>query len=101
TKSMAERLNGASPLHVVEAEEGARLAVGTVLIAPGGYHLTINTRREVHLNEEPPECGVRPSVNVTLESVTKVFGQHTVSAILTGMGNDGTRGAGLVRAAGG
>jgi two-component system chemotaxis response regulator CheB len=101
TKSMAERLNSASPLHVVEAEEGSRLEVGAVLVAPGGYHLTIDAHRQVHLNEDPPECGVRPSVNVTLESAAKVFGRDVVAAILTGMGNDGTRGAGLVRKAGG
>lgn len=101
TKSMAERLDGMSPLHIVEAEEGARLEVGKVLIAPGGWHLTIDSARVVHLNEDPPECGVRPSVNVTLEAVTKVFGGQVVTAILTGMGVDGTRGAALVRAAGG
>jgi two-component system, chemotaxis family, protein-glutamate methylesterase/glutaminase len=101
TKSMAERLNGASPLKVVEAEEGSRLQVGTVLVAPGGLHMTIDTHREVHFNQDPPECGVRPSVNITLASAVKVFGENVVSAILTGMGNDGTRGAGLVHAAGG
>lgn len=101
TRSMAERLNSASPLRVVEAEAGARLEAGTVLIAPGGQHLTIDAQRVVVLNGDPPECGVRPSVNVTLESAVKVFGEHVVGAILTGMGNDGTRGAALVRAAGG
>jgi two-component system, chemotaxis family, protein-glutamate methylesterase/glutaminase len=101
TKSMADRLNGASPLRVLEAEEGSRLQVGTVLIAPGGMHMTIDTHRVVHLNEDPPECGVRPSVNVTMESAARVFGPNVVSAVLTGMGNDGTRGAGLIRDAGG
>lgn len=101
TKSMAERLDTISPLHVVEAEEGSRLAAGTVLIAPGGTHLTFDLAQSVHLNMDPPECGVRPSVNVTLEAAAKVFGGRVISAILTGMGVDGTRGAGLVRAANG
>lgn len=101
TRSMAERLDGMSPLHIVEAEEGSRLEAGTVLIAPGGSHLTFDSARVVHLNEDPPECGVRPSVNVTLEAAAKVFGGQVVTAILTGMGVDGTRGAALVRAAGG
>jgi two-component system chemotaxis response regulator CheB len=40
TRSFAERLNKLSPLVVSEAAAGDRLAPGTVLIAPGGYHLT-------------------------------------------------------------
>lgn len=101
TRSMAERLDLISPLRVVEAAEGDRLEAGKVLIAPGGTHLTIDSAHTVHLNEEPPECGVRPSINVTLESAVKVFGGQVVTAILTGMGVDGTRGAGLARDAGG
>ena len=101
TKSMAERLDVISPLRVVEAAEGDRLEAGKVMIAPGGSHLTIDGGHVVHLNEEPPECGVRPSINVTLESAVKVFGAQVVTAILTGMGIDGTRGAALARAAGG
>ncbi len=101
TKSMADRLDAISPLHVVEAEDGNRLEAGTVLVAPGGSHLTIDAGHVVHLNQDPPECGVRPSINVTLESAVRVFGGQVVTAILTGMGIDGTRGAGLARAAGG
>ncbi|MSP22746.1 MAG: chemotaxis protein CheB [Dehalococcoidia bacterium] len=63
--------------------------------------MTVDTHRVLHLNEDPAECGVRPSVNVTLESAVKVFGANVVCAVLTGMGSDGTRGAGLVHAAGG
>ncbi len=101
TKSMADRLDSISPLHVVEAEEGSRLAVGTALIAPGGWHMTFDQAHNVHLNQDAPECGVRPSVNVTLESAVKVFAGQVVTAVLTGMGVDGMRGAGLVHAAGG
>ena len=41
TKSMAERLDGLSQLHVKEAEEGDRLEPGMVLIAPGGQHMVV------------------------------------------------------------
>ena len=44
---------------------------------------------------------MRPSANVAMESVAQVYGAAAIGVILTGMGRDGTRGAGLIRAAGG
>jgi two-component system chemotaxis response regulator CheB len=53
------------------------------------------------LNEEPPENSCRPSVDVMLRSIVSVYGEHVLSLILTGMGQDGLRGSELVRARGG
>ena len=84
-----------------EARLGARLEAGVALMAPGGFHLTVDARGVCSLNEGEVECGVRPSVNVTLESVARTRGRRAVVAILTGMGHDGLRGAQLVHEAGG
>jgi two-component system chemotaxis response regulator CheB len=101
TGPLAERLNEVGPLPVEEAQPGSKLVRGQVLVAPGGQHMTVAGSGEVRLNDGAKECGVRPSANVTMESVVQVYGAATVGVILTGMGRDGTRGAGLIRAAGG
>jgi two-component system chemotaxis response regulator CheB len=36
-----------------------------------------------------------------MESAAAVYGASTLGVVLTGMGSDGTRGAGLIKAAGG
>ena len=101
THSLAERLNSLSPLHVSEARAGDRLEDGYVLVAPGGYHLRFDAHGVAHLDDGPTECGVRPSINVTMESIARARGFSTVAVVLTGMGSDGTRGAELISAAGG
>ena len=101
TRSLAERLDAQCPVAVQEARPGSRLEPGLVLIAPGGFHTLVGADGVCSLNEAEPECGVRPAVNVTLEAVAAVRGKRTVVAVLTGMGIDGTRGAQLIREAGG
>jgi len=101
TKSLAERLDEESDVKVEEAERGSRLAPGKVLLAPGGFHMTVDSSGVIDLNEGPTECGVRPAANVTIESVVDVYGRHVLGVVLTGMGSDGTRGAGLIKDAGG
>ena len=101
TRSLAQRLDELSPLSVQEAAPGSRMEVGKALIAPGGFHLTLDGDGVVALNEDKPECGVRPSINVTAESLARAFGEDVVEVVLTGMGNDGTRGAALIKEAGG
>lgn len=100
TRSLAARLDELSPLPVKEARDGDALRPGRVLLAPGDRHLVI-ANGFVQLTGDPPECGVRPSVNVTLASAARRYGAGTLGVILTGMGSDGTRGAGVVKAVGG
>jgi two-component system, chemotaxis family, protein-glutamate methylesterase/glutaminase len=101
TKPLADRLDSKSLIVVKEAESGDRLEKGKAYLAPGGYHMVINKDMVVRLVKSPPVCNVRPSVNVTMESVARVFGAGTTGVVLTGMGNDGTDGSAIIREVGG
>ncbi len=101
TRSLAERLDSLSPLKVKEAEPGDRLEVGKILVAPGGFHLTLDESGAVALNQNPPVHGVRPAIDVALSSVVKHYSSAVIGVILTGMGSDGTNGCALVHQAGG
>ena len=97
TESLARRLDGMSQISVREAVAGDRLTDGVALVAAGGHHLQIDASGQVHLTNEPPVHGVRPSVDVTLASIAAVYGSRTVAVILTGMGKDGARGMKTIR----
>ncbi len=101
TRTLAERLNTQSALVVKEAQEGDCLEIGKALLAPGGYHMIFSEKGSVTLNQNPTVHGVRPAVDVTLVSLVQRFGRDVTTAILTGMGNDGTNGATLLHSIGG
>lgn len=95
TRSYADRLDSILPLHVVEAEDGALVTPGTVLVAPGGYHLIlrrVGSRSSVHLRSGPPVHHQRPAVDVFFRSVARSVGADAVGVLLTGMGSDGAKG---------
>lgn len=103
TASLAQRLDGLSPLTVVEATEGLTLRPGLVVIAPGGRHLSL-ARREgnlvCRLSDGPPLRSVRPSADILFLSAADVVGPSVLGLILTGMGRDGTDGATALKAKG-
>jgi two-component system, chemotaxis family, protein-glutamate methylesterase/glutaminase len=104
TRLLAERLNVRGPLKVQEGREGERLLAGEVWIAPGDRHMTVVRKgAEVLLgvNQDPPENSCRPAVDVLFRSVAQIYKANVLAIILTGMGSDGTRGASVIRAAGG
>ncbi len=104
TKLFAERLDRHSPLSVAEAADGMVLARGTVLVAPGDYHLAFEREGALvraRLHQAPPENYCRPAVDVTFRSAAEVYGAATLAVVLTGMGKDGRRGAEWVRSTGG
>jgi two-component system chemotaxis response regulator CheB len=103
TASLAQRLDTLSPLTVKEAEHDEVLQAGTVYIAPGGYHLRLQEnagKLVAHLDQEPPELGHRPSVNVLFESAAHLPSYRKIAVIMTGMGSDGTDGATALKKAG-
>ena len=101
TNALARRLDSLSPLAVSEAVEGEPIVSGHVYIAPGDFHLVVTREKRVHLDHGPSLHGVRPSVDITLDSVAGVYGRAASVAILTGMGKDGADGAAKIEAAGG
>ena len=104
TKTLANRLNESSKIEVVEAQHGEPLSPGKAWIAPGGFHMVVEREGdEVHLalNEDPPEQGCRPAVDVLFRSVAEVYAEHTLAVILTGMGKDGLVGSEKIIKAGG
>ncbi|MCL5025275.1 MAG: chemotaxis response regulator protein-glutamate methylesterase [Chloroflexi bacterium] len=101
TRSLAKRLDDLSALQVKEAEPGDVVRPGVALVAPGNYHMSVSKRGAIGLDQRPPEHGVRPAVDVTMDSAAQVYGPAALGVVLTGMGCDGTRGARQIKAAGG
>lgn len=102
TKSLAERLNARSKISVREAEEGDQLRSGQALLAPAGWHLRLaSDGRQVELSKDPPRHGVRPSVDVMMESLAQNCQNPMVAVILTGMGHDGAKGLSSIKRRGG
>lgn len=104
TKMFAERMDRVSNLRIKEAESGDRLQAGHVYFAPGNHHMVVETESDeeiIRLHQGPPRNSVRPSADVTLESVARIYGSNCLTVILTGMGHDGTAGARLIKQAGG
>ena len=92
TKAFAESLDKICPLTVKEAEEGEKIVDSTVYIAPGDNHITVAENageRFIHLTQDPQRNGHRPSADVMFESVAKVYKNHALGVIMTGMGRDG------------
>ena len=104
TRCLAERLAGRSELKVFESAGGERLKPGTVYIAPGNRHLELVRDAEgvsTVLSDGLPENSCRPSADVLFRSVVRAYGGGVLSIVLTGMGQDGLRGARDVQEAGG
>jgi two-component system chemotaxis response regulator CheB len=104
TKSLADRLNGISHLHVKEAEHGEPIVAGAAYVAPGDKHMTIRkwgSQAEVQLSDEPTNVLHKPSVDVMMNSVADVFGGRTLGVIMTGMGSDGVNGLRNIKSKGG
>ncbi len=96
TKQLALRLDRQLPCDVVEAEHGRPLEPGSVHIAPGDHHLRIVARDGglvTMLSQDPPENYCRPAVDVLFRSAAEANAGTVLGVVLTGMGQDGRRGA--------
>lgn len=103
TKMFADSLNRLCVMEVKEAENGDRVMPGTILLAPGGKHMSIIRSGGVYKVSVAPGDLVNghcPSVEVLMQSVAKYAGSNAIGIMLTGMGGDGADGLKAMRDAG-
>ncbi len=95
TAAFARRLDGLCRVTVKEAADNDTVIRGRVLIAPGNKHTLLKrsgARYYVEVKEGPLVCRHRPSVDVLFRSAARYAGGNAVGVIMTGMGDDGSRG---------
>ena len=104
TKAFADRLNRSSHFDVKECEDGDLVLPGRILIAPGGRNMTFEVcGGQVTARIAPPSASDRyvPSVDVMLQSCAGIYRNRVMAVILTGMGNDGSKGVRSIKEHGG
>ena len=103
TTAFAARLDNLCAMRVKEAEDNDSVTPGTVLVAPGNYHMVLRrsgARYYVEVKDGPMVYHQRPSVDILFKSTARYAGRNAVGVILTGMGSDGAEGLLEMRQAG-
>lgn len=99
TKAFAERLNKQCKIQVREAVDGDQLQPGLALLAPGGKQLMLDKRNGGSVRVLPDDDRVtyKPSLDITFGSAANTFADKVLGVVLTGMGSDGCKGAGILK----
>ena len=105
TGPFAERLNSLSEIDVKEAENGEPIKKGTAFIAPGRGHMGVIRKRitetSIVISEDDGSHIYKPSVDVLMLSVVESYSGQVLGVILTGLGNDGSKGMKEIKNVGG
>ncbi len=103
TATFARHLDALTRLPVKEAEEGEVIEGGRIYISKGRIHMTLTgTKERARVRYIKDDSYIyKPSVDLLFESVAKVYGPDAIGVVMTGMGNDGSKGIVAIKRAGG
>ena len=101
TAQFSQQLQEVSQIRVKEAEAGEIIVPGQLYICPGSHHMRVSPTGRVSLDDGPRIGGYRPCADLTLDSAADYAGPMSIGIILTGMGNDGSKGVQTVKNVGG
>jgi len=103
-EGIISRLDKTCDVNVKLAEQGERLAAGTVYFAPDKLHLkteSIAGCLRARLSREPADLLFCPSADILFGSMAESCGSRCIAVIMTGMGHDGVEGIRMIKKAGG
>jgi two-component system chemotaxis response regulator CheB len=99
--SLASLLNTLCDIRVKEADDQECMSPRTAYLAPANYHLLVERSGNLAFSIDPPVNFARPSVDVLFESAADACGPDLIGVILTGAGNDGSKGLLKIKRCGG
>jgi two-component system chemotaxis response regulator CheB len=93
-------LAAAGPNSASHAQDGEKLRIGHLAVAPPDYHLLLN---EGYLGIErgPKENFARPAIDPLFRSAALSYGPRVIGVVLTGNLDDGTAGLNAIKECGG
>lgn len=91
-EGLVDWLDNECQLKVKIGGDSEEIRPGIAYVAPDSFHMRVEEGGRIHLSDEPTYNGHRPSGDVLLESVARIYGEGAVAVILTGMGRDGAMG---------
>jgi two-component system chemotaxis response regulator CheB len=91
TRGLVEWLDREVPLEVVVAATGDQVRPGRVYVAPDDQSLWVTGTGRLAC-ERRADDSIRPSADRLLESLARTYEGRALGVVLTGMGDDGTRG---------
>jgi two-component system chemotaxis response regulator CheB len=103
TRLLGDRLNATCRLPAREATQDSPVEPGKIVIAPGDFHMKLASNGgavRILLDQSPRQNSCRPAVDALFASTGEVYGGAVIAVILTGMGQDGLRGAEILKAQG-
>jgi two-component system chemotaxis response regulator CheB len=80
---------------------GEKVRPGTIYLSPANGNMEITPRGTIEISPFGAGDIYTPSCDKLFESIAGTYGASCVAIVLTGMGNDGTKGAQAVKRAGG
>jgi two-component system chemotaxis response regulator CheB len=101
---LARQLELASGRPASVCAPGDELRAGSILVAPGDGHMTVQDRAGrlvAGIAHHKVRSGCTPSVDPMFETVAEATKGHAIGIVLSGMGRDGAEGAAKLAAAGG
>ncbi len=104
TKNLAIKLEKVSGIPAKEGQQGESIVHNKIYIAPGDFHMMISKSSDeatISLDKEKKIHSVRPAADKLFFSASELYGNTCTAMILTGMGEDGAKGAESVKDNGG
>jgi two-component system chemotaxis response regulator CheB len=99
--SLVALLGRESSLPVVEAEHGAALRPGRVIVIPAGRHLLVSRDMGTVLIASGAAPPSRPSADLLLATLATAAGSRAIAVVLSGGGHDAATGATAIHVCGG
>lgn len=96
----ANWLDSITPLSVIMATVSMIPVPGSIYLPPADHHLIVENGYVLPV-KSPPVCRQRPSGTVLFQSMAEHPGRNAIGVVLTGMGEDGSKGLKAVKDAGG